>query len=87
MNYKFYVPFCFNTMNLNKDIFSMHQSLDPDDAGWDLVKDWFDKDDDDDPTLEVELPEDYCKKCRGKMRLLNTGLRKKIYACPRCEKV
>lgn len=67
-------------------LYSMHQSLDQDDAGWDLVKGWFEQDDDD-PTVEVPLPEDYCKKCRSKMRLLNTGLRKKIYACPNCDKV
>ena len=58
---------------------------DPDD-GWDLVSDWFKKDDDDDITQEMPLPENFCKKCRGKMRELNTGFRKRMYACPKCDK-
>ena len=64
---------------------SMHQAADPNDAGWDLVKGWFDQGDDDD-TVETPLPENYCKKCRAKMRELNTGFRKKMYACPNCDK-
>ena len=64
---------------------TMHQAADPDDAGWDLVKGWFDQGDDDD-TVETPLPENYCKKCRAKMRELNTGFRKKMYACPNCDK-
>lgn len=63
----------------------MHQAFDPGDSGWGAVKGWFDDDDDDD-TVETQLPENHCKKCRGKMRLLDTGFKKKIYHCPKCEK-
>ena len=55
----------------------------PDD-GLDLVNNWFQRDDDD--TQEVPLPENYCKKCRAKMRECDTGLPRKIYACPNCDK-
>ena len=56
----------------------------PDD-GWELISDWFKKEDDDD-TQEMALPENFCKKCRSKMRELNTGFRKRMYACPKCDK-
>lgn len=71
-----------------KKLFTMHQAMDPDDGGWNLVKGWFEKDDDDDDdiTQDAPLPENYCRKCRSKMRELNTGLRKKMYACPKCDK-
>jgi hypothetical protein len=76
-------PIHYNYKWFNSSI--MHQALDQDDDGWNMVKGWFEKDDEDD-TQETPLPENYCKRCRSKMRELNTGFRKKMYACPNCDK-
>jgi hypothetical protein len=67
---------------------AMHQPATTDDnsAGWDLVSEWFSKGDDDDPTLEIELPKEYCKNCKKKMKRLDTGFVNEIYYCPLCEK-
>lgn len=71
---------------MSKKIFAMHQSMDPPDAGWNLINNWFDDDDSEDDTVDTKIPEGHCPKCKAKMRELNTGLRKRMYACPNCDK-
>lgn len=60
-------------------------SQDTNDPGWDLMRDWFKRDDDDNDTQDIPLPENCCKKCKSKMRELNTGFPRRMYACPKCD--
>lgn len=72
----------YNTRKINATM-----TQDDNDPSMDLIRNWFKRDDDDDDndTQDIPLPENCCKKCRSQMRELNTGLPRRIYACPKCD--